>query len=291
MHTLDVREQRGVDIPNTSTRSGIGHACYLAPGSVQTSDEALSLGETSVYPSRAMRREHHPFWVQQVLNAATQSWARHFLIPHFDRVGKEPRFAGSKHIHVQGPNIRVGDHFHAFGLRHAPLSLAVNPYDGGDGEIVIGNFCVLSAGVRIRSAESVHIGDNCMFAEGCFVTDADWHDVYHRIYPGKRAKVRIGNNVWLADHVTVCKGVSIGDNSVVGACSVVTRDLPANVIAAGNPARVIGEIDPAQDSSTREALFKHRPDDDFKNDYDRERLKGNTLAGWLKALVWPDQRT
>lgn len=234
-----------------------------------------------------MRREHHPFWVQQALGAVTKRWAEHFLLPQFDAVGKEPRFQGAKHIHVQGPNVRVGDHFHAFGARHAPLSLAVNPYDGGAGEIVIGNYCVLSTGVRIRSALSVHIGDNCMLAENCFITDADWHDVYHRIYPGKREPVKLGNNVWLADSVTVCKGVSIGDNCIVGAASVVTRDLPANTIAAGNPARVIAEIDPTQPSSQRDALFRWRPYDDFKADYDRERLKGNTLAGYLRSLIFP----
>lgn len=237
-----------------------------------------------------MRREHHPFWWQQVLGEVSQRWAEHFLLPQFDAVGKEPRFQGARYIHLQGPNIRVGDHFHAFATRQSRLSLAVNPYDGGDGEIVIGHYCVLSSGVRIRSAQSVRIGDNCMFAESCFITDADWHDLYHRIYPGKRAAVRIGDNVWLADSVTVCKGVSIGDNCVVGAASVVTRDIPANSIAAGNPARVIGELDPAQPSSRREHLFQGRPYDDFKADYDRERLRGNTLPGWLRSLLWPDAR-
>ncbi|MFI5307807.1 MAG: acyltransferase [Polyangiales bacterium] len=241
-----------------------------------------------------MRREHHPFWVQKTLAAFTQRWAEHFLIPQFDAIGKEPRFQGVRHILLQGPNIRAGDYFHAFGARHAPLSLAVNPYDGGagDGEIAIGNYCVLSTGVRIRSALSVRIGDNCMLAENCYITDADWHDVYHRIFPGKRAAVHIGHNVWLADSVTVCKGVEIGDNCVVGAASVVTRSLPANTIAAGNPAKPIGEIDPSIPGSRREHLFESiRPYDEFKDEYDRARLAGNTLAGWLQSLLLPDRRS
>lgn len=236
-----------------------------------------------------MRREHHPFWFQKTLARATQRWAEHFLLPQFDAVGKEPRFQGARHIHVRGGNIRVGDHFHAFASRHAPISLAVNPYEGGEGELVIGDYVVISMGARIRSAISVRIGDNCMLAENCFITDADWHDVYHRIYPGKRAPVRIGNNVWLGDGVTVCKGVSIGDNCVVGAASVVTHDLPPNTIAAGNPARVIGHIDPEMPGSRREHLFAPgaRPYDEFKDDYDRRRLFGNTLGGWLRARLWP----
>lgn len=54
--------------------------------------------------------------------------------------------------------------------------------------------------------------------------------------------ITLGDNVWLGGGVIVCPGVTIGDNSVVGAGSVVTRDIPANVVAVGNPARVIREI-------------------------------------------------
>jgi maltose O-acetyltransferase len=55
--------------------------------------------------------------------------------------------------------------------------------------------------------------------------------------------ITIGDNVWLGGGVIVCPGVTIGDNTVVGAGAVVTRDLPANVVAVGNPARVVREID------------------------------------------------
>ena len=235
-----------------------------------------------------MRREHHPFWVQKAFGHAVQRWAEHFLLPQFDSVGVEPRFQGARHIRLQGSNIRVGDHFHAFGARDAPISLAVNPFEGGDGEIVIGNYCVMSSGVRIRSALSVRIGDNAMLAQNCYITDADWHDAYHRIYPGKRDAVRIGNNVWLADSVTVTKGITIGDNCIVGAASVVTRDLPDNSIAAGNPAKVIAKLDPALPSSRREHLFASgRPYQAFKDEYDQQRLAGNTLRGWLLSLARP----
>lgn len=55
--------------------------------------------------------------------------------------------------------------------------------------------------------------------------------------------ITIGDNVWLGGGVIVCPGVSIGDNAVIGAGSVVTRDIPADVVAVGNPARVIRSID------------------------------------------------
>lgn len=237
-----------------------------------------------------MRRDHHPFWYQRLLTVVHQRLAEHFLLPQFESAGKEPRFSGFHHMNVQGPSIHIGDHFHAFATAAQPLSLAVNPYDGGagEGEIVIGSYCVLSSGARIRSASSIRIGDNTMIAERCLITDADWHDAYHRIFPGKKAPVRIGNNVWIGDSVTITKGVTIGDNSIIGAASVVTRDVPANSIAAGNPARVVGELDPSQPASRREHLFVGgTPYDQFKEDYDRARLSGNTLWTWLRTLLFP----
>ena len=239
-----------------------------------------------------MRREHHPFWVERFLARYNQRWTEHFLLPHFDRVGIEPRVQGPSYVHVRGPDIRVGDNLHIFASRDAPVSLSVNPYDGGSGSIEIGDYCVLSPGTRIRSATSVRIGSNCMLAENAFVTDGDWHDIYHRIYPGKVAPVAIGDNVWLGDGAAVFKGVTIGDNSVIGARAVVTRNIPGNAIAAGNPARVIGEIDPSLPMSKREHLFPPgRSYDEFKADYDRGRLAGNNLRGWLKALCFPGQDT
>ncbi len=54
--------------------------------------------------------------------------------------------------------------------------------------------------------------------------------------------VTIGNNVWIGSNVVVMPGVTIGDNTVIGAGSVVTKDIPANVVAFGNPCRVVREI-------------------------------------------------
>lgn len=74
------------------------------------------------------------------------------------------------------------------------------------------------------------------------ITDGDWHQDDPR--SGELRPVNIGDNVWLGVNVTVLKGVTIGENTVMGAGSLVVKDIPANVIAAGNPCKVIKFIEP-----------------------------------------------
>jgi len=90
---------------------------------------------------------------------------------------------------------------------------------------------------------TIHIGDDCQIGPNVQLLTP-----IHPIEPQPRkdklegAKpIVIGDNVWLGGGVIVCPGVTIGENSVIGAGSVVTRDIPANVVAVGNPARVIRE--------------------------------------------------
>ncbi len=102
----------------------------------------------------------------------------------------------------------------------------------------------------------IYVGDNTMFAPNVVIATAG-----HPIIPELRVQgyqynmsVHIGKNCWLGAGVLVMPGVTIGDNTVVGAGSVVTRDLPANVVAVGNPCRVMREIN----EHDREYYFKDR---------------------------------
>jgi carbonic anhydrase/acetyltransferase-like protein (isoleucine patch superfamily) len=81
--------------------------------------------------------------------------------------------------------------------------------------------------------------------------------------------------------------VNIGNNSIVGAWSVVAKDVPSNVVVAGNPARVIRQLDP-EDLTTREHLFNMDiPYDRFEDNWYREKLQGNKLSTWIRSLVFP----
>ncbi len=118
----------------------------------------------------------------------------------------------------------------------------------GQARITIGAGTFLNMGVMIASAGLVEIGEHCMFANGCFVTDAAHRFDDPRVpvpWQGFTSKgpTRIGDNVWCGAHVVVTSGVSIGERSVIGANSVVTSDIPAFSIAAGVPARVLRRIE------------------------------------------------
>lgn len=106
-------------------------------------------------------------------------------------------------------------------------------------EICIGNNCGFS-GVSIRAGKSIIIGNNVRCGANCLIMDSDGHMDDWR--SGKPQPVIIGDNVWLGYNVTILKGVTIGENSLIGACSVVTKDIPANVVAVGNPCRVVRKI-------------------------------------------------
>lgn len=112
-------------------------------------------------------------------------------------------------------------------------------------EIIIGENVGIS-GTVISAFNKISIGDNTLIGGNVLITDSDWHTVDPDFrFDGARTKtaeVEIGRNVFIGTRSIVLKGVRIGDNSVIGAGSVVVKDIPENVIAAGNPCVVIKKI-------------------------------------------------
>jgi acetyltransferase-like isoleucine patch superfamily enzyme len=118
----------------------------------------------------------------------------------------------------------------------------------GSARVRIGAGTFLNLGVMVAAQELVEIGNHCMLANGCFVTDSShrYDDPERPItWQGFESKgpTRIGENSWLGANVVVTSGVSIGERCVIGANSVVTHDLEPFSIAAGAPARVIGAVE------------------------------------------------
>lgn len=101
--------------------------------------------------------------------------------------------------------------------------------------IIIGDRCGFS-GVSVVADKEVIIGNDVTIGVGVRIGDRDDHE---ELYETNAKPVHIGNHVWLGMNVTVMKGVTIGDNSIVGAGAIVTKDIPSGVVAAGIPAKVI----------------------------------------------------
>jgi acetyltransferase-like isoleucine patch superfamily enzyme len=228
--------------------------------------------------------------LKRVMANFSDAWARHFLVPSFDSISAGHKFLSPWSVSIFGENISAGRNLHLLSAFHAPVQLCVWPGESGKGEIRIGDHCLICPGVRISSASSITIGDNCMFAHGVYLTDADWHDIYDRTKPvGASAPIRIGHNVWFGDGAFVAKGVSIGDNAIIGARAVVVDDVPANCIAAGNPAIVRKQLDPDQEIKVRASLFHLHPDEfaSWEASMDKVFTARNSWLGWLRAKFFP----
>lgn len=101
-------------------------------------------------------------------------------------------------------------------------------------------------GAMLHAKRAITIGDECRIAFGARILDADLHALDSRT-PERIDAVEIGDRVWLGADVIVLRGVTIGDDVVVGAGSVVTRDLPSRCLALGQPARPVRELAPRTD--------------------------------------------
>jgi acetyltransferase-like isoleucine patch superfamily enzyme len=116
-----------------------------------------------------------------------------------------------------------------------------------DAVIKIGSGCGFS-GTSIGVKESLVIGNNVLVGANSFITDFDWHSVNpidrDNAADVKARKVVIEDNVWIGLNCVILKGVHIGRNSIIGAGSVVTRNVPADSICGGNPCQVLRSISP-----------------------------------------------
>lgn len=109
--------------------------------------------------------------------------------------------------------------------------------------IRMGQRVFVNYGCKLVDGGEIHIGNDVLIGPGCTIVTAN-----HAVDPDKRRQgymrlksVSIGDNVWIGAGVMICPGVNIGRDSVIGAGSVVVKDIPEDCIAVGNPCRVIGK--------------------------------------------------
>lgn len=154
-----------------------------------------------------------------------------------------------------GAGVQITETLEVWGAATVDLAPNVNLIMGvrvyGKGRVTVAEGAVLNA-TKINCMQSVSIGRMSLVGAG-LVTDTDFHNLAPNIrrspgLPGITAPVHIGANVWVGYGCLVLKGVSIGDDSVVGAGSVVRSSVPAGVVVSGNPATVVRTFDPSERS-------------------------------------------
>lgn len=132
-----------------------------------------------------------------------------------------------------GTNVRLGHR----------VQLGNDVYLGAfpSGKLIVGNDCYIGRWVVLLAHQSIEIGNDCNVAPGCHITDVN-HGIevgeLIRKQPLDSKPIKIGNDVWIGAGCSILPGVTIGDGAVIGARTVVTKDIPANAVAVGIPARV-----------------------------------------------------
>lgn len=169
-----------------------------------------------------------------------------------------------KRATLHGTHYNVGPHLSViFGDGSKPEDIELGDYvdvygclySQSRGKIKVGNHCQLGLSSVIRSVESVTLGNCVIVSEGVKITDNNSHPTsplfqwYRAQMPPSStlhlwknsgySPITIEDNVWIGEFARICKGVTIGKNSVIAANAVVTKDVPANCIAAGNPAKIV----------------------------------------------------
>jgi acetyltransferase-like isoleucine patch superfamily enzyme len=239
-----------------------------------------------------MRQDLRPYWAKKAYLRFRYWYAEHFLRPACDSLGEHHTIMKPWYVEISGPNISIGKCVTIIGEPNKPVKLGVWGREPDSGRITVGDYVLMSPGTRISASDEIVIGNSVMMANSVYITDSDWHGIYDRTERSERVTpVHIGDNAWLGDHCVILKGVSIGENSVVGASAVVSKDVPANVVVAGNPARVVKQLDPERGFKTRAEFFAEPVEmDEFYDAVDRMVLGQNSLLNWLRALLFPTRR-
>jgi acetyltransferase-like isoleucine patch superfamily enzyme len=161
------------------------------------------------------------------------------------------RFSAGRFFRVYGPLIISGPGRIRFGDNCLIISNAIKPVCirtlSRQALVTLGDDAGLN-GTSIQAVGNIRIGNLSNIADA-YITDTAAHSLgkgrrAETVADAKSEPVSIGNNVWVSVQTVILSGVTIGDDSVVGACTLVRDDVPAGVFVAGNPMRVIKPLDP-----------------------------------------------
>lgn len=192
-------------------------------------------------PGRAPERSTRLAGVKRVLRQPSLLWP---ILNAQLRLGRRARIPFSVRLNGKaqakgGGEISVGDRTRIIGTM-VPVELVAWP----GGRLEIGERCSINYGTSIAANQSISIGNGCYIGQYAIINDNDYHGVgiEERDKMPDSEPVVLEDGVWLGARVIVLKGVRIGHDAVIGAGSVVMRDIPPRTVAVGHPARVVREF-------------------------------------------------
>jgi maltose O-acetyltransferase len=194
--------------------------------------------EVPLYRGSTLKQKLKPLAVRLI----STGWLTWYKFRFGKRVRFGRNFLTNGRLVVRGKGrVTFGDNINAWAHAEKNVFVTYNP----EARIVIGDECRIS-GVGIQSTLRVTVGPRCMLSSA-IILDSDFHQIdpvlrHDTTVPVPSAPIHIGENVWVGGQSAIMKGVTIGENSVVAFRAVVTKDVPANTVVAGNPARVIKEL-------------------------------------------------
>lgn len=151
------------------------------------------------------------------------------------KVGTKPIVKGKMRVKNKG-EITIGNNFLA---KNIPLTIFIFVYPKA--KLSIGDNVFINSGVDIRCTNEINIGNNVLIGQNSSISDTNFHLVEPNNVKSNQSIV-ISDNVWIAQRCIILPGVHIGKNSVIAAGSVVTMNVPDNVLVAGAPAKILRKL-------------------------------------------------
>tara|TARA_R110002111_G_scaffold253374_1_gene318574 strand:+ start:795 stop:1469 length:675 start_codon:yes stop_codon:yes gene_type:complete len=176
------------------------------------------------------------FWVEPLFRSQHQAGKKLWI-------ERSPYIAGPGKIRL-GERVRLSG---KVGFSFMPLAEEALP------ELIVGEDSFIGSQCFFCVAERIEIGRHCLIAAETTIRDNDGHPLDAarrrenvRLNAEEVKAVSIGDDVWIGNRAMILKGVTIGDRAIVASCAVVTKDVAADTIVAGNPARVVRSLEPSE---------------------------------------------
>jgi acetyltransferase-like isoleucine patch superfamily enzyme len=199
----------------------------------QAADEIIEVPQ-----ARTIRVGSMPLWRKSEVAWGILRGAVFYRLARFKRL---PIIHRGVKVRAANGVVRVG---HLSEI-HDRVVLSAIGDEGGQAEVSIGDYTSIWYGTVISARNEITIGSHCAISWNCTIIDNDMHEIVgsgDQVLARKNPAVRIGDHVWIGASSIVLKGVTIGENSVVAAGAIVTRDVAPNTLVQGAPAKPVRTI-------------------------------------------------